>query len=360
MLFFLFMPKEQKKTPTKSIFTPGAESFTRIEDAGHALPPPVFQLQKAPSIPKKKKEDKKLSFGGLMNMATAKGFGGAYGKKISSLVKLLDPDSSKLDKAKGGIGVAKNSVDIAKGAADKMGATNPASKLGKLGANLGIGGSIFNIVTGNGNLADLATDSLELSSGIATKMGHKALGSTLGKFAGGLGIAIEVYNLFDNYFGSFERARQMKYSRNYRKGFARGLAASLMGENPAKEKYKRIIDTSVATRVSRTIGSMEKGNNDGVNQGYEFAGQLSSAQRMELLEIMFKTSMKGEHAAYRLRSGGYNPSTFAPYLLPTVDALFEAFRKKKAAEKKAKEKAERMKYIKKADLANKNYGGWKM
>jgi hypothetical protein len=135
-----------------------------------------------------------------------------------------------------------------------------------------------------------------------------------------------------NYFASYAEAHDIIRERNTEKGFAVGMAASLMG-SPAKDFGLNAIDRGVVTQVLGAEGIAEKSHNKGVYDGYKYAQSLTTEERNKLREGAFKDlSAKGYHTVNTNSFDKTDVIYAAGAMLPGVQKLFSETRKAAEAE----------------------------
>jgi hypothetical protein len=132
------------------------------------------------------------------------------------------------------------------------------------------------------------------------------------------------------YFTSYAKAHDIIREKNTEKGFAVGMAASLMGASP-KDFGLNAIDRGVVTQVLGAEGIAEKSHNKGVYDGYKYAQTLSIEERNKLRNEAFKSLATSSRMGYHTKSEDSFDKTdvirTAGQMLPGVQKLFSETRK---------------------------------
>lgn len=337
------MSIKEKRPVRKTSYTPNGEEQVLSKSSGVSMLPPPLQLQKVPSKPK---ENKKLTGKGLFQSVLGGMDGLHIVKKMNNAMKLADNKSSAMDRTKAGLGMAGNTANLAAMAAEKMNLTGSVNKLKGFAGNIKMGSAMLNMIS-DPSAQNLVEGTMDISSVLLKKSGNKYLANTIGKAAMPVTLIFNLYDIFDNYFGSYEAARQAKLFKNFRVGFAKGIAANLLNERPKDHLY-RTVKSGVSERVSRTVGVAEKGNNQGVSKGYAFAAGLPSGFKKFLLKTASNALKDGGDNEYWLNQYGVTTTTLCRTLLPLVDVVFDQWRADKAKEAKQKKAAERLKWMSKS------------
>ncbi len=326
-----FFEKEKKRKKTSK-----ANGASKDFDSnGHSISPPsLFN-----------KENQSDQFSGALSQADSLNSTGGFLKSITSGLGMFGKNKKPIDYIKGGSG-------LVGGFSDMLANTDPSGiysgKLGNISKGLGKANKIYSYATGDVSAKDLIQDGASIGSKIAAKFGADKLASVLSGAALPIELGFLVFQMFENFFGALESAKAEARYRNFRWGFAKGLATSILNANPKKEVYNhKGGGRSIPDKVRDAgIGS----NNQGVSNGYNFGNSLPS-KFSEFIKSnaeesipkggnpVFEREKEDTKSLYQMNGNKISVPILARHLLPMVDSLFEQWNKEKKQEEAKRKQA---------------------